>query len=363
MQGRCRRRASSGPGCPSSFARPGDDGRAAPLPGLPRADAAPADRLLPLLRLAGTARRRDGTDGDVRRLRRDRRCVLPVRRRDRGRPRLAVGGVPADAAGRPGRPARGPARSRPRSSPARAAGAPRRHRGRRRAAPRSPVPAGRAWPLALLAGTVPFALPRDRARLLGAAEGRAADREPALPRARLRRRALDPAVEPAARRRGASPASCRRGRSPMRSSRPRSGSASTGLAGSLSPSSRRSSPSLRSPATGATKGGGSRDLPGAFDARRRRLPYTSTHLGALGRALRRAGPPQDPGRSTSGWVLWWAIKAEPELGTEGGTESVNWRPWRPPSPATQPGRPSAAARTALATVSPVRAPAPPGACG
>jgi hypothetical protein len=38
-----------------------------------------------------------------------------------------------------------------------------------------------------------------------------------------------------------------------------------------------------------------------------------------------------------GWVLWWAIKAEPELGTEGGTESVNWRPWR--RPPASPARP------------------------
>ncbi len=38
------------------------------------------------------------------------------------------------------------------------------------------------------------------------------------------------------------------------------------------------------------------------------------------------------------WVVWWAIKAEPELGTEGGTEGVNWRPWRP-SPAASPARP------------------------
>lgn len=28
------------------------------------------------------------------------------------------------------------------------------------------------------------------------------------------------------------------------------------------------------------------------------------------------------------WVIWWAIKAEPEVGTEGGTEGVNWAPWR-----------------------------------
>jgi hypothetical protein len=33
-----------------------------------------------------------------------------------------------------------------------------------------------------------------------------------------------------------------------------------------------------------------------------------------------------------GYVLWWAIKAEPELGTEGGTEGMNWVPWRRPSP-------------------------------
>lgn len=39
-----------------------------------------------------------------------------------------------------------------------------------------------------------------------------------------------------------------------------------------------------------------------------------------------------------GWVLWWAIKAEPELGTEGGTEGVNWRPWRRP-PTPLPARP------------------------
>jgi hypothetical protein len=40
-----------------------------------------------------------------------------------------------------------------------------------------------------------------------------------------------------------------------------------------------------------------------------------------------------------GWVLWWAIKAEPELGTEGGTDSINWRPWRRPSPSGAPVRP------------------------
>jgi hypothetical protein len=40
-----------------------------------------------------------------------------------------------------------------------------------------------------------------------------------------------------------------------------------------------------------------------------------------------------------GWVIWWAIKAEPEVGTEGGTDSVNWTPWRRPSPSGSPVRP------------------------
>jgi hypothetical protein len=39
-----------------------------------------------------------------------------------------------------------------------------------------------------------------------------------------------------------------------------------------------------------------------------------------------------------GWVVWWAVKAEPELGTDGGTEGVNWQPWRRPSPAGSPDR-------------------------
>ena len=40
-----------------------------------------------------------------------------------------------------------------------------------------------------------------------------------------------------------------------------------------------------------------------------------------------------------GWVIWWAVKAEPELGAEGGTDSVNWTPWRRPSPSASPERP------------------------
>jgi hypothetical protein len=40
-----------------------------------------------------------------------------------------------------------------------------------------------------------------------------------------------------------------------------------------------------------------------------------------------------------GSVVWWAVKAEPELGTEGGTEGVNWTPWRrPPNPSARPHR-------------------------
>ena len=29
------------------------------------------------------------------------------------------------------------------------------------------------------------------------------------------------------------------------------------------------------------------------------------------------------------WVIWWAVKAEPELGKQGGTEGINWKPWQP----------------------------------
>jgi hypothetical protein len=39
-----------------------------------------------------------------------------------------------------------------------------------------------------------------------------------------------------------------------------------------------------------------------------------------------------------GWVIWWAIKAEPEIGTEGGTDGVNWQPWRRPPPTASPDR-------------------------
>jgi hypothetical protein len=31
------------------------------------------------------------------------------------------------------------------------------------------------------------------------------------------------------------------------------------------------------------------------------------------------------------WVVWWAIKAEPDVGAEGGSEGLNWKPWRRPA--------------------------------
>jgi hypothetical protein len=32
------------------------------------------------------------------------------------------------------------------------------------------------------------------------------------------------------------------------------------------------------------------------------------------------------------WVVWWAIKAEPVIGSEGEpAPAINWKPWRHPS--------------------------------
>ena len=28
------------------------------------------------------------------------------------------------------------------------------------------------------------------------------------------------------------------------------------------------------------------------------------------------------------WVVWWAIKAEPEGDAEGGNEGLEWKPWQ-----------------------------------
>jgi hypothetical protein len=47
------------------------------------------------------------------------------------------------------------------------------------------------------------------------------------------------------------------------------------------------------------------------------------------------------------WVIWWAIRAEPEVGTEGGTEGVNWAPWRRRSP--KPIRPERGAPRGIPT--------------
>jgi hypothetical protein len=31
------------------------------------------------------------------------------------------------------------------------------------------------------------------------------------------------------------------------------------------------------------------------------------------------------------WVVWWSIKAEPEVGADGeNNQDMNWRPWRRP---------------------------------
>ena len=110
--------------------------------------------------------------------------------------------------------------------------------------------------------------------------------------------------------------------------------------GSRSPASPRSSRPSPSPATAATKGGVS--------------DVSSTGV----RRLNEHGPPRFRTlRALAlweiifvlvvlkipvayvGWVIWWAIKAEPEVGTEGGTDGVNWspggrrhRPRRPSSP-------------------------------
>jgi len=56
------------------------------------------------------------------------------------------------------------------------------------------------------------------------------------------------------------------------------------------------------------------------------------------------------------WVVWWAIKAEPEVGDEGGTEGINWKPWQKrPGPRPRRGgphgtRPRPATRSARARV-------------
>jgi hypothetical protein len=41
-----------------------------------------------------------------------------------------------------------------------------------------------------------------------------------------------------------------------------------------------------------------------------------------------------------GYVIWWAIKAEPEVGVSGGTEGLHLRPWRRDPSRSDRGRPS-----------------------
>ena len=148
--------------------------------------------------------------------------------------------------------------------------------------------AGSSSALALLAGVVPVRVPRDRARLLGAGQGSASDREPPLPRPRVRRRALDPPVRPPARRRGDLAAFSRRERSPTRSSRPRLGAPVDWRAWRRSGRLRRA---LRGrsplPDTGATRGGDSRD---AGDRRRAISPAAALHVPSEARGENRDAP-------------------------------------------------------------------------
>jgi hypothetical protein len=37
------------------------------------------------------------------------------------------------------------------------------------------------------------------------------------------------------------------------------------------------------------------------------------------------------------WVVWWSVKAEPEVGSEGDNQDMNWRPWRR-APGSRPPR-------------------------
>jgi hypothetical protein len=38
------------------------------------------------------------------------------------------------------------------------------------------------------------------------------------------------------------------------------------------------------------------------------------------------------------WVVWWAIKAEPEIGSEGESFESPWKPWQHPSGSRPPRR-------------------------
>ena len=41
-----------------------------------------------------------------------------------------------------------------------------------------------------------------------------------------------------------------------------------------------------------------------------------------------------------GWVVWWSVKAEPEIAPGGGdVQQSDWQPWRPAGPRRRRGGP------------------------
>ena len=337
--------------------RPGDDGRArSAIPAYVVPDAAPADGLLPLLRLAGPARRRDGADGDVRRVRGDRGRVLPVRRRDRRRPRLAVGGVSADAAGRPG--GRGSRARLALGRRVRRARPPRCSSSRRVAVERrvaQPAAAGRRS--RSRCSPAPC-----RSRSSGSRSATGRPRKAALPIANLLYLVLAyagglwtrPSALPARRRGGVSRFLPTRALS--------DGLVAAALAARRSPGAPGLRSSLFTALFAAARG---RRLP----PRRRAAILVTAAATSCRRCCRKLRPPLKLWWELVivlvvlkipvfyvGWVIWWAIKAEPELGTEGGTEGVNWTPWRRP-PRERLAR-TVRAAAAIARARPARALAP-----
>jgi hypothetical protein len=43
-----------------------------------------------------------------------------------------------------------------------------------------------------------------------------------------------------------------------------------------------------------------------------------------------------------GWVVWWAVKAEPEVAPGEGSAEAQWRPWKPAGPRRRRGGPHGA---------------------
>ena len=57
------------------------------------------------------------------------------------------------------------------------------------------------------------------------------------------------------------------------------------------------------------------------------------------------------------WVIWWAVKSEPELGLEGEADGSTWSPWRRRRKGPKPprnGPHGAPDRSAVRTPPPVR---------